>query len=137
MGQPELTTDPRFADHGARGRNQDELDAIIGAWAAQRAPDAIIATLSDAGVISGPINTVAEVVKDPQLWARGMLAEHWDEGAERTVLGPGVMPVLSESPGTIRNAGSARPGQHNDEVYVDLLGKTDAELDDLRREGVL
>ncbi|MGV0747770.1 MULTISPECIES: CaiB/BaiF CoA transferase family protein [Mycolicibacter] len=137
MGRPELITDPRFADHGARGRNQDELDAIIGDWAAQRAPDAIIATLSDAGVISGPINTVAEVVKDPQLWARGMLAEHWDEGAERTVLGPGVMPVLSESPGTIRNAGSARPGQHNDEVYAGLLGKSSAEIDALRTEGVL
>ncbi len=84
-----------------------------------------------------PINTVAEVVKDPQLWARGMLAEHWDEGAERTVLGPGVIPVLSESPGTIRNAGSARPGQHNDEVYVGLLGKTSDELDTLRSQGVL
>lgn len=137
MDQPELATDPRFAGHVARGRNQDELDAIIGEWAAQRKPDDIIATLSDAGVISGPINTVAEVVNDPQLRARGMLAEHWDEGAERTVLGPGIIPVLSESPGTIRNAGPARPGQHNDEVYTGLLGKTAAELADLRAEGVL
>lgn len=137
MDQPGLATDPRFAGHVARGRNQDELDAIIGEWAAQRKPEDIIATLSDAGVISGPINTVAEVVNDPQLRARGMLAEHWDEGAERTVLGPGIIPVLSESPGTIRNAGSARPGQHNDEVYTGLLGKTAAELADLRAEGVL
>lgn len=64
-----------------------------------------------------------------------MLAEHWDEGAERTVLGPGVIPVLTESPGTIRNAGSARPGQHNEEIYTGLLGKTTAELDALRSEG--
>jgi formyl-CoA transferase len=137
MDQPGLATDPRFAGHVARGRNQDELDAIIGEWAAQRKPEDIIATLSDAGVISGPINTVAEVVNDPQLRARGMLAEHWDEGADRTVLGPGIIPVLSESPGTIRNAGSARPGQHNSEVYTGLLGKTTAELADLRAEGVL
>lgn len=137
MDQPELATDPRFAGHVARGRNQDELDAIIDEWAAQRKPDDIIATLSGAGVISGPINTVAEVVNDPQLRVRGMLAEHWDEGAERTVLGPGIIPVLSESPGTIRNAGPARPGQHNDEVYTGLLGKTAAELADLRAEGVL
>jgi formyl-CoA transferase len=88
-------------------------------------------------VISGPINTVAEVVNDPQLRARGMLAEHWDERAERTVLGPGIIPVLSETPGAIRNAGSARPGQHNAEVFAGLLGKTEAELDDLRAEGVL
>ncbi|OBB59178.1 formyl-CoA transferase [Mycobacterium sp. 852013-51886_SCH5428379] len=137
MGQPELATDDRFATHLARGRNQDELDAIIGAWAAERAPGDIIETLSAAGVISGPINTVAEVVEDPQLRARGMIAEHWDERVERTVLGPGVVPVLSESPGGIRNAGSARPGQHNDEVYGELLGKSAAELEELRAEGVL
>ena len=34
MGQPELATDDRFVNHVARGRNQDELDKIIGDWAA-------------------------------------------------------------------------------------------------------
>ena len=62
MDQPELATDDRFVNHVARGRNQDELDKIIGDWAAQRQPTDIIATLSEVGVISGPINTVAEVV---------------------------------------------------------------------------
>ena len=46
MGQPELATDDRFANHVARGRNQDELDKIIGDWAAERGPDDIISTLS-------------------------------------------------------------------------------------------
>ncbi|MBO0677521.1 CoA transferase [Mycolicibacterium sp. S2-37] len=137
MGRPELATDDRFATHVARGRNQDELDAIIGAWAAERAPGDIIETLSAAGVISGPINTVAEVVEDPQLRARGMIAEHFDERVERVVLGPGVVPVLSESPGGIRSAGAARPGQHNEDVYVQLLGKSAAELEELRAEGVI
>jgi formyl-CoA transferase len=137
MGQPELATDGRFVDHGARGRNQDELDKIIGEWAAQRQPDDIIETLSAAGVISGPINTVAEVVRDPQLQARGMLVEHFDEGIGRNVLGPGVIPVLSETPGSVRNAGPAQPGQHNDEVYGDLLGLTADEIADLEFQGVL
>lgn len=137
MGRPELATDDRFANHVARGRNQDELDKIIADWASEREPGEIIATLSDAGVISGPINTVAEVVEDPQLRARGMIAEHWDERVERTVLGPGVVPVLSATPGTIRNAGPARPGQHNDDVYIGLMGRTEAELDTLRAEGVI
>ena len=137
MGRPELATDDRFANHVARGRNQDELDKIIGDWASQRQPGDIISTLSDAGVISGPINTVAEVVEDPQLRARGMIAEHWDERVQRTVLGPGVVPLLSETPGTIRNAGPARPGQHNDDVYIGLLGKSVDELEKLRAEEVL
>ena len=137
MGRPELATDDRFVNHVARGRHQDELDDIIGAWAAARQPDDIIATLSEAGVISGPINTVAEVVNDPQLQARGMIADHWDERVERNVKGPGVIPVLSETPGSVRHAGSARPGQHNDEVYSDLLGLSAEELTTLREQGVL
>lgn len=137
MGSPELATDDRFANHVARGRNQDELDKIIGDWAAVRQPNEIIETLSQAGVISGPINTVAEVVQDAQLQARGMIADHFDERVQRNVKGPGVVPVLSESPGTIRNAGSAHPGQHNDEVYGGLLGRSAHDLENLRSEGVL
>jgi formyl-CoA transferase len=137
MGRADLATDDRFATHGARGRNQDELDEIISDWAVERQPDEIIETLSAAGVTAGHLNTVADVVHDPQLRSRGMLADHFDERVERNVLGPGIVPVLSESPGSIRNAGPAQPGQHNDEVYLGLLGKTDEELDELRAEGVL
>ena len=137
MGRPELATDERFVDHVARGRNQDEIDVIIAEWAAQRRPNDIIDTLSTAGVIAGPINTVAEVVCDPQFQARGMLVEHYDEAAGRTVLGPGVVPVLSATPGGVRSAGPARPGQHNDEVYGQLLGLSTGELAVLADEGVL
>ncbi|MEU4313799.1 CoA transferase [Nocardia sp. NPDC024068] len=137
MDRPELATDERFANHTARGRNQDELDEIIGAWAAKRQPADIISTLSEAGVISGPINTVAQVVEDPQFLARGMIADHYDERIERNVKGPGVVPVLSATPGTIRNAGSVRPGQHNDEVYGGLLGKAAEQLESLREEGII
>jgi len=137
MGQPELAADPRFVDHGARGRNQDELDALIGGWAAARQPDDIIDTLSAAGVIAGPINTVAEVVDDPQFRARGMLVEHFDERIGRNVLGPGVVPVLSESPGGVRSAGPARPGEHNRAVYGELLGHSPEELTTLTEQGVL
>jgi formyl-CoA transferase len=137
MGRPELSTDDRFATHVARGRNQDELDKIIGDWAADRQPGEIIDTLSAAGVIAGPINTVAEVVEDAQLRARGMLVDHWDERVERSILGPGIVPILSDTPGSVRNAGPARPGQHNDEVYRGLLGRSDAELDVLKSQGVI
>jgi formyl-CoA transferase len=137
IGRPELSTDERFATHAARGRNQDELDKIIGDWATGKQPQEIIDELTMAGVVAGPIKTVAEVVNDPQLRARGMLVEHYDERIGRGVLGPGIVPQLSATPGSVRNAGPARAGQHNNDVYVGLLGKTPAELDALRDEGVL
>ena len=137
MDRPELAEDERFADHGSRGRNQDVLDAIIGEWASARQPAEVIETLSAAGVIAGPINTVAEVVRDPQLRARDMLVEHFDERVGREVLGPGVVPKLSATPGTIRRAGPPRPGCHNAEVYGELLGLGPAELAELTDQGVL
>jgi formyl-CoA transferase len=66
-----------------------------------------------------------------------MLVEHYDERVERTVLGPGIVPKLSATPGSVRNAGPARPGQSNDEIYTGLLGKTRDELDALATEGVV
>jgi formyl-CoA transferase len=137
MGQPELATDERFVDHVARGRNQDVLDKIIGDWAARHHPDGIIENLSAAGVIAGPINTVAEVVGDPQLRARDMLVAHHDERIGRDVLGPGIVPVLSATPGGVRHSGPARPGQHNGEVYRQFLGLARDELTDLEATGVV
>jgi formyl-CoA transferase len=66
-----------------------------------------------------------------------MIADHYDARIGRNVKGPGVVPVLSETPGTIRNGGSLAPGQHNDEVYGELLGRSVTELEALRAEGVL
>jgi formyl-CoA transferase len=66
-----------------------------------------------------------------------MLVEHYEERVGRNVLGPGVVPVLSESPGGVRSAGPARPGQHNDEVYIGLLGKTAEQLAEWQAAEVL
>ncbi len=59
MGRPELADDAQFADHLARGVNQDELDGIIGAWAAKWPLAELLEHLSAAGVVAGPVNTVA------------------------------------------------------------------------------
>ncbi|WLP89909.1 CaiB/BaiF CoA-transferase family protein [Gordonia sp. NB41Y] len=137
MGRPELATDARFADHAARGRNQDELDALIGAWSGQLGADELTEVLSEAGVVVGPVNTIADVVADPHLRARGMIAEHHDERSGRTVLGPGLVPQFSDTPGGIRNAGPPTPGADNAAIYGELLGLDAETLADLAEDGVI
>ncbi|MGV9713780.1 CaiB/BaiF CoA transferase family protein [Gordonia sp. NPDC003424] len=137
MDRPELATDPRFVDHHARGVNQDELDDLIAAWAKLHTSDELIEKLGAAGVVVGPVNTVAEVIRDPQMLARDMMVPHQDERLGRSVLGPGIVPKLSESPGRVAWAGPPRPGHHNDEVYKGLLGLTDERLATLADEGVI
>ncbi|MBM9467997.1 CaiB/BaiF CoA transferase family protein [Nakamurella leprariae] len=135
--EPELADDARFADHVARGRNQDELDVVVAGWAASLDADALLARLDAAGVVCGRVNTVAEVVADPQFRARGMLVPHHDDRIDIDVLGPGVVPVLSATPGAVRWAGPPRPGCHNEPVYGELLGMTEPELAELTAEGVV
>lgn len=137
MERPELAGDPRFADHLARGVNQDELDDLIGAWAAKWPLAELLEHLSASGVVAGPVNTVAEVVADPQFRARNMLVEHHDERTGSDVLGPGVVPVLAGTPGSVRRAGAPIAGYDNAAVYGEVLGLTEADRDDLRERGVI
>ena len=137
MGRPDLVTDARFRSHTARGRHQDEIDDIVAAWARQHDAASLARVLEDAGVVVGPVNTVAEVVKDPQMQAREMIVPHFDEAIGADVLGPGVVPKLSRTPGAIRWAGPPRPGTHNAQVYGDLLGLDQPQLDQLAETGVI
>ena len=137
MDRPDLVTDPRFSSHVARGRHQDEIDDIVAAWARGYEAAELTSVLEGAGVVVGPVNTVAEVVKDEQLQARDMLVPHFDEAIGADVLGPGVVPKLSRTPGRVRWAGPPRPGTHNAEVYGDLLGLDAAQLDELAATGVI
>ncbi|MFW0784079.1 CaiB/BaiF CoA-transferase family protein [Gordonia sp. CPCC 206044] len=137
MDQPELATDPRFVDHHARGVNQDVLDDIIADWAGRHTSAELIEVLGAAGVVVGPVNTVAEVVRDPQMIAREMLVAHHDERLGRDVLGPGIVPKLSATPGHVQWAGPPRPGSHNDEIYRGLLGLNDDQLSALDEQGTI
>lgn len=137
MGRPDLVDDPRFSTHTARGRHQDEIDEIVADWAAQHDAGTLTRVLEEAGVVVGPVNTVAEVVKDPQFQARDMLVPHFDERIGEDVLGPGVVPKLSATPGSVRWAGPPRPGAHNAEVYGELLGLDAEQLRALAADGVI
>jgi crotonobetainyl-CoA:carnitine CoA-transferase CaiB-like acyl-CoA transferase len=91
--------------------------------------------LDQAGIPSGPVNSIAQVAKDPHLKAREMILE-----VEHPVMG--ILPLLgfpvklSATPGTVRLP-PATLGQHNQEVYRELLGMTEEELAALRQEGVI
>jgi formyl-CoA transferase len=136
VGRPELADDERFETHLARGENQEELDGMIGDWAAQHDAEQIDRVLNDAKVVCGPIYTIADIFQDPQFKARDMLIPHQDpEFGE--YIGPGIVPKLSETPGEVRWSATWEEGSHNDEIYGDLLGLSPEERDELRQEGVL
>ena len=136
MGQPELAEDERFATHQSRGAHQEELEGLVAAWAAEHDAEEIDRLLNEAGVICGPIYSIADIFEDEQFQARDMLLEHECEEIGAFV-GPGIVPKFSETPGRVRWTGPWQEGSHNRDVYGGLLGLSDEELDRLRDEGVL
>ena len=136
MGRPELADDSRFATHLARGENEQAIDAIIAEWAVQHDAQEVDRILNEAGVVCGPIYTVADIFEDPQFEAREMLLEHVDPEFGEYV-GPGIVPKFSETPGEVRWSGTWAEGSHNEEIYCGLLGLSAAELDALREDGVV
>jgi formyl-CoA transferase len=136
MDQPELADDPRFATHLARGENQLEIEAIIADWARARTGAEIDRILNEAGVICGPIYTIADIFEDPQYQARDMLVKHVDPEFGEYV-GPGIVPKFSDTPCEVRWSATWDEGSHNRDVYGGLLGLSDAELAQLEEEGVV
>jgi formyl-CoA transferase len=136
MEMPELADDPRFATHAARGVNQNEVEAIVADWASSRDADEIDRLLNDAGVVCGPLYTVADIFSDPHYRAREMLIEHEDAEVGAFV-GPGIVPKFSATPGAVRWSGPWQEGSHNDEVFRGLLGLEEDELSELKAQGVV
>jgi formyl-CoA transferase len=134
VGRPELGDDPRYADRRDRVQFIDEVDALIEAWTEKRTKQEVTATLAGAGVPCGSVLDSAEVLADPHLRQRGFITE-LEHPRRGTYPMPGNPVRLSDSPTEVSRAPLL--GEHNAEVYGKLLGLDDAELDTLRRDGVI
>ena len=92
--------------------------------------------MNDAGVICGPIYTIADIFEDPQFRARDMLLEQVDpEFGPFTA--PGIVPKFSDTPCEVRWSATWDEGSHNDDVYGGLLGVGGDELAELKEDGVV
>ena len=65
MGQSELSADPRYATHSARGEHQQELDDRIGEWTRTRTAEDLRDILNENGVPCGWIYRAPEMLEDP------------------------------------------------------------------------
>jgi crotonobetainyl-CoA:carnitine CoA-transferase CaiB-like acyl-CoA transferase len=135
IGRGDLTRDPGFATAAARRDRRDQIAAIIQGWTSQRPKTEVVRTLASAGVPAAPVNNVAEMVADPQVRARQMFVEldHPTYGPVKTT---GTPLKLSETPGRVRWL-APLPGEHNEEVFVGLLGHSRDDLARWRAEGVI
>jgi crotonobetainyl-CoA:carnitine CoA-transferase CaiB-like acyl-CoA transferase len=130
MGQPALADDPRYANHVARGENQRELDALIGAWSGAMSCAELEAVCEAHGVPCGRIYRAPDMLADPHYAAREAIVT-----VEHPTLGPfrmqNVTPKFSATPGAVRWTGPAL-GQHTEEVLQNVLGYDAERIEALR-----
>ncbi|MBE7204531.1 MAG: CoA transferase, partial [Parafilimonas terrae] len=75
IGRPDLVDDPRFRTNADRLRNVEALDAIIGAFIGRRTQAENVAFFEAAEVTIGPINEPAQIVADPHVISREIIAD--------------------------------------------------------------
>lgn len=75
IGRAALAEDARFATNSGRVNNLEELETILKEALAARTITEWVGLFSDAGVPSGPINTVDRVFQEPQVIERRMLRD--------------------------------------------------------------
>jgi formyl-CoA transferase len=134
IGRPELATDPNYATPEARVPIIDEVFSIIEGWTSKHTKYEVLARCNAIDVPCGPVLDMKELLEDESLRARGVIAavEHPQRGTYYTVGSP---LGLSDSPVEYRRAPLL--GEHTDSVLNEVLGYDTAQVEHLRKEGVV
>jgi crotonobetainyl-CoA:carnitine CoA-transferase CaiB-like acyl-CoA transferase len=134
IGRSDLGEAVEFAHNDGRAKQSDLLDAAITAWSSSLPIDDVLHALEHAEVPAGRIYNVADIVADPHYQAREMILDAQLPGGASVKM-PGIVPKLSETPGSVNWQGPAL-GQHTDSVLSDL-GMTATDIAQLKTDGVV
>jgi crotonobetainyl-CoA:carnitine CoA-transferase CaiB-like acyl-CoA transferase len=134
VGHPEWRDDPRFRTNADRNTNWSTLLALAEEWTCQTTAEEAEQILSSHGVPCARYREVGEVLKDPQLAARGALTQISDGAGSYAVPNPPFR--MSGSKAEPRNL-VATLGQHGASLLSEELGLDDAQIAVLRDAGQL
>jgi CoA:oxalate CoA-transferase len=131
----ELATNENFATVAGRVAQMDVIDAAIAEVTCAFTKEQLFELLNGAGVSCGPVRTLPEVLKDPQMLYSGMLQEIDHPQYGRLILSHSPLTFTGHSRFPYRP--SPALGADNKAIYGDELGVAAAELEDLRARNIL
>lgn len=135
IGRDDLVSDADFSDPQRRLARAAEVDAVVAEWVAAQTLSEAMAVFDAAEVAAAPVYEIADLVADEQLQHRQVFVSVVDdELGAMTVQAP--VPRFSGNAGRVDSLGP-RLGEHNAEVYHELLGLAAEEVDRLHTAGVL
>ena len=116
IGRPELVDDPRFRTNADRLKNVEELDRIIGEFIGRFDQPTLVKMMEEAEVTVGPIYDTGQILADPHVIAREIVADYPDAELGQLPMHH-VVPRLSATPGAIRLA-APKLGEHNRQILA-------------------
>ena len=131
-----LAADEELADVDGRMARHDEIDARIEAWTSIRTPMRAMETLQKAGVPAGAVQRPEDRIEnDPNVREWGLFSEveHPKMGSVRV---DGMPVKLSRTPARIERGGPTL-GQHNAQVFGDVLGMDESTIAEMTEQGVI
>jgi CoA:oxalate CoA-transferase len=131
----DIACDPRFAINPQRNENYHFLKPILVEKFMTRTAEEWQEMFDEAGIPSGPINTIDKVVTNEQVVARDMIVEVEHPVAGETRI-PGIPIKLSRTPGEIHKA-SPVLGEDTEKLLKQYLGLTPEQFVELREKQVI
>ena len=134
LGLEKLINDPKYSTFAARSDNRKELVVLFDEAFASKTRDEWMKILDAHGCIFTPIQSIPEVVEDPQLLANNYVIDinHPTYGQTKTM---GFPWDLSDTPASWRRR-APKLGEHTEEVLLEI-GYSQEELAKLRDEGAI
>jgi benzylsuccinate CoA-transferase BbsF subunit len=130
LGNPPWVEDKKFNTFDGRLQNKARLDSLIEEWAKEHTVEEVMALLQGKGMAAGVVQNAADLAQDPHLKERGFFIE-----LDKTI--SDATPIrLSHAAAKYRRVAPGR-GQDNDYVYGELLGMSEGELVNLKKQGII
>ncbi|WP_027579487.1 CoA transferase [Bradyrhizobium sp. Ai1a-2] len=135
LGRADWVSDESLRTAAGRRRIESEIEAAVAAWTSGRDAEEAMNLLQAAGVAAGVARLPIDLLRDPQLQARGFIQE-----VNRAFIGKHPQPSMpfreSAHPFPIRRIPPTL-GEHNHEILSGTLGLSDAEIEQLERDGII
>ena len=135
MGRLDLARNPRYAEKSTRHRNQKELDKVISEWTLKRSDYEAMHILQASGVPAAAVLNNSQMVRDPHLNERGFCIEDDHPETGKRIIS-GFSWHLDRTPGEVRSHAPLL-GQHNQEIFGDLLGMSKENIKDLVKKKII
>jgi len=135
VDRPEWIADSRFSSNSKRTENMPALRELLEELFSEHETGYWLGIIEKAGIPCGPVNSIEQVVRDPQIGFRNMITSVKHPVAGEVKMS-GIPIKMSRTPGGV-TLPPPTLGQHSVEILKSYLKFTDETIEELKRSGVL